>query len=50
MAEKSTQSGKQRPVAGPTGRGYLVVQHRHFVAKHDDFDRQFVAVTPQEPK
>jgi hypothetical protein len=43
-----TQSGKQRPIAGAQGwAGYLATEHRHFVTEHDDFDRQFVAVTPQ---
>jgi len=47
--EEPTQSGKQSPVAGAQAwAGYLATEHRHFVTEHDDFDRQFVAVTPQE--
>src|ERR1019366_9004950 len=46
VAEEPTQPGKQRPVAGPQRRtGYLATEHLHFVTEHDDFDRQFVAVT-----
>jgi len=47
--KESAQPGEQRPVAGPQRRtGHLAAEHRHLVTEHDDFDRQFVAVTPGE--
>jgi len=47
--EVPTQPCKQRPVAGlQHWASYLPTQNRHFVTEHDDFDRQFVAVTVQE--
>jgi len=49
--EESAQTGEQRPVTGTKLRaGHLAAEHRHLVAEHDDFGRQFIAVTPQEPE
>jgi hypothetical protein len=49
--KESAQSGEQRPVAGPQRRtGHLAAEHRDLMTEHDDFDRQFVAVTPREPE
>ena len=50
-AEEPTQSGEQRPVRWSQRRaGHLAAQHRHLVAEHDDLDRQFFVVTPEEPE
>ena len=49
--KESAQPGEQRPVAGLQRRtGHLAAEHRHLVTEHDDFDRQFVAVTADEPE
>jgi len=48
-AEKPTQPGEQRPIAGSQRRaGHLTAEQRHFVAEHDDFNRQFMVITPKE--
>ena len=50
-AKEPAQPGEQRPVAGSQRRaGHLAAEDRHLVAEHDDFDRQFVVVTPREPE
>jgi acyl transferase domain-containing protein len=50
-AQEPTQSGKQSPVAGPQRwAGHLAAQYRHLVTEHDQFDRQFFVVTPEEPE
>jgi hypothetical protein len=42
--EESAQSGEQRPVTWSQRRA------GHLVAEHHDVDRQFFAVTPEEPE
>jgi len=50
-AKEPAQPSEQRPVAGSQCRAvHLTPEHRHFVAEHDDFDRQFFVVTPKEPE
>ena len=48
--KEPAQPGEQRSIAGPQRRaGHLAAKDGDLVAKHDDLDGQFVAVTPQEP-
>jgi len=48
-AENPTQPDEQRPIAGSQRRAvHLTAEHRHFVAEHDDFNRQFMVITPKE--
>ena len=50
-AKEPTQSGEQRPVAGPQGgAGHLAAENRNLVTEHDQFDREFFVVTPEEPE
>ncbi len=48
--QEPTQPGEKRPVTGPQRRAvHLTAEHRHLMAKHDDFDGQLAIVTPKEP-
>lgn len=49
--KEPAESGEQGSIAGPQRRAiHLTSEHRHLVAEHDDFDRQFFPVTPEEPE
>lgn len=45
--EESAQSGDRW---SQRRAGHLAAKHRHLVAEHHDLDRQFFAVTPEEPE
>ncbi len=50
-AKEPAEPGERRPVTGSQRRAvHLTPEHRHFVAEHADFDRQFFVVTPKEPE
>ena len=39
-----------RSLGCPRGAGYLAAEHGHLVPEHDDFERQFFGVAPEEPE